>query len=619
MESHRTHSESLAPPPHILALPDELLLHIFSAVKSWRPGSDAPHADHASSSRDIASARLACRRFAATSSHLLVHHVRLDGVSARSLRRLEAVSRHPLAARGVRAVRLEALYYAPALADSAEAFAWYAINRAYERAWRYRQLFEAGQAGGETDGGEIDECEQQLLRRRAEAGLTLERVKVVLKAWSCMNAGDAEGPLQSTNINGEVPGGDDIQTPTPDNEDARLVVQYVRALRSAHKEYQLRYREQENLRKDKAFIKRFAAAMARMPRAKSLEILDFQHKHEARSGNGDELARLLDVASLARPICWADGLARQLGSPPVELLSALPTEIQRAGGRLDSIAVQTTVPAEQYYPLLGEVAPDEYDQLGAAVSLMGVRSFSFLHGSGPAPEPSPARATPTQGDVGSFLRYLGAMASGDGLERLRVRVDSGWADGSLDPGHHHAVGLGGILLGSVVSRPKLTDVHMENFPLQLSDVENLSSYMEQPGRHGLEFLTLSRTNLVTGTWAQALGILRRMRSEEKELMEPLGAEFTDSDVLGSAWYEKTFCAPGPGQRSVAERYINQELEHNPLGQDWRADLVHSADKEEVGGIVVGETTDGSELIETIEPPENIGGGAGAGLGTEDAA
>lgn len=614
MEYH-THHQSLTPLPHILTLPDELLLQIFSAVKSWKPVNNALHVDFASSSRDIASARLACRRFAATSSHLLVHYVRLDGINMSSLHKLEAISNHPLIGRGVRMVRLEALYYTPALADSVEKFTWYAINKAYQRALEYRQAFDAQVA--ETDGEETSECER-LLRRKAEVGPMLESVKIVLKAWSCINARNTERPLKHVDVNSKISGDDDIQ---PDNEETQLVVQYVRALGCAHEKYQLQFREQENLRKNNAFTKRFAAAMARMPRARSLEIQDFQHNEKACSVDGDELAGLLDVESLARPICWADGLARQLGSPPVEILFTLPTEIQKADGRLDRVSLQTSVPAEQYYPLLGDVEPDEYEKLGAAVNLMRVKSFSFLHGSGPEPS---ARATPTAEDVAHFLSYLIAMSNSDELERLRVMADSGWADGSLDPSH--TASLGSILvpdvasraMGSGMSRSKLTDVYLENFPLNLSALERLSSYMEQPERRGLEFLTLSRTNLITGTWAQALGILRRMNIGDKELIEPFGAELTDSDMLLSGWYEKMF-RTRPGQRSVVERFINEELEHNPLRQDWLADLVHSLDKEDVGGIVTEETTDGIESIDIIELDENIDGDdTRAGIGTEGA-
>lgn len=615
MGSH-THHQSLTPLPHILTLPDELLLQIFSAVKSWKPINNALHVDFASSSRDIASARLVCQRFAATSSHLLVHYVCLDGINTRSLRKLEAISSHPLIGRGVRMVRLEALYYTSALADSAENFTWYAINKAYQRALKYRQDFDAqvAQAG---DVEETNECER-LLCRKAEVGPTLESVKVVLKAWSCIDARDTEQPLKPLDAGSEISGDDDIQ---PDNEKTQLVVQYVRALGRTHEEYQLQFREQENLRKNNAFIKRFAAAMARMPRARSLEIQDFQHNQEVCSVDGDELADLLDVESLARPICWADGLARQLGSPPVEILFALPTEIQKAGGRLDRVSIQTSVPAEQYYPLLGEVESDEYVKLGAAVNLMRVKSFSFLHGGGPEPS---ARATPTPEDVGHFLSYLIAMSNSGELERLRVMADSGWADGSLDPSH--TVSLGSILIpdmasrvtGGGVLRLKLTDVYLENFPLHLSDLEGFSSYMEQTGRHDLEFLTLSRTNLVTGTWAQAVGILRRMNISDKELIEPIGAELTDSDMLLSGWYEKMFRTQY-GQRSVVERFINEELEHNPLRQDWLADLVHSVDKEEVGGVVMEETIDRSESIDITELDENIDDrGDSAGMGTEGA-
>lgn len=619
--------------PKILTLPDELLLEIFSAVKSWRPANRARHVDYASSSRDIASVRLACRRFAAAAAHLLVHYVRLPGGlgggGERSLQRLEAIARHPLVARGVRVVRLEATCYPSALASSFESFALHAIARALGGTLAYKQAFEEEEIGcagaaRENDDGVEEDLLLPMSGRRAEVGATLGKVKAVLKAWSSVTSDDRAGQLPpgSAGAGGEDPGFESLLD--QDDEEMEHTERYTRLLRLAYERFCFRYREQESLRKNSTFIERFAAAMANMPKAKTLEILDF-HRDPAPTarpsrlwGEGpsrNELAGLLDVESLTKPMPWADVLRRELGSPPSEVLFALPVALQQAGVKLHSISVQTSARAEHLYPVLrGAEDAGEYEGLGSAVRRMGVRSFSFVHGDAGEREPrrnaassasaGGARKTPSPSDVAAFQRYIAAMASSDRLERLRVSVDGGWADGSLDP--ECAFSFGAMLAApdvvpgaddnanevrecqqwwergrdlyraSASRRPNLVDVHLTNVPLRLSELEGLVARAKGEGEeaqetHGLDFLTLSRTHLVAGTWRRALGALRRLGVGEVELVEPLGAECDDPGMLSSGRYEAIFCtSPSARRRSVAERFVNRELEENPLLGSWLA-------------------------------------------------
>lgn len=599
--------------PNILSLPDELLLAIFSTVKSWRPANNARHVDFASSSRDIANVRLACRRFAAASSHLLVHYVRLDGISPRSLHRLESVARHPLLGRGVRIVRLEALYYAPALAGSLASFALYAADKVLRRALEYKRASDAEVEQAEAQGLEGRE---RLLRRRAEVGATLEKTKAVLKAWISTSRGDSAEP--------EVSG-----------EEKQEIERYTRLLRLAHQLYRLRYEEQESLRRNNAFLNRFAAAMARMPKARAFELQDFHHSPQTRQNCEEEedvaqagvpdseddsngLTSLVDVESLVGPASWDEGLRRQLGSPPSEVLFALPAAMREAGVRLDRFSVQTSARAEEYYPVLRGVGAGQYGRLASAVGHMGVRSFSFVHGGGGGgggPQPLASRSAPSPEDAGAFRSYIAAMSGGEGLERLRVVADGGWADGGLDPGH--AFGLGDVLAPDAedaspgaacarVPRPRrrLVDVHLSNVPLRLSELEDLLLVVAAargggggrggPGA-GLDFLTLSRARLVAGTWRQALEVLRRLRVGVKELVEPLGAECGDPAMLRPGRYEAIFRA-GPGEGgSAAERFINEELEENPLQEGWQVGSAHSVGEEGVAVTEIVKTQDEDQL------------------------
>lgn len=586
--------------PNILSLPDELLVGIFSAVKSWNPANHARHTDYASSSRDIASVRLVCRRFDAAASHLLVHYLRLpadddDGLfSARTLDRLEAIAGHPAIGKGVRIVRLEALHYSSVLAGSLEAFARHAVAGVLGRARAYRQAFDVEVERAQADGDYDGEGEEYLWRREAEVDAVLQRARAVLTT----------GGVLGCRRTGEVAGGEGSRPEALHWEEEEEIERerYARALRSAYELYPSRYNEQESLRRDNTFLKRFAAAMAKMPRAKILEVLDFHHDPQycpSREGE-DELAGLLKIESLARPMSWEYMLGRKLGSPPSEILFALPVELQKAGVRLDRLSVQTSTLAEDFYPLLRSADAGEHERLVAAVRGLGVESFSLVQiCEPPTPQLEPARTTPSAADVDAFRSYVAAMASSDRLARLRVMLDGGWADGSLDP--QGTFSFGDLVVAAAagrrrdedgsgeVSRPRgLVDVHLTNVPLRVEEMEGLVGATAAraeagPGEEGgcMDFLTLARTRLVSGTWCQALEVLRRLDVGDKELVEPLGAECSDLAALISGRYHSIF-STGPGRvRSVAEQFINGEVESNPLLESRPEGFVDSLVDEEI--------------------------------------
>ncbi|KAJ4291419.1 hypothetical protein N0V88_006012 [Collariella sp. IMI 366227] len=94
---------------NILDLPDEILLEIFELVE----GFDLDHSYpgyFGASRNDIKNSRLVCRRFCDVSSQLLVRLVRVR-FDEPSLARLEAISRHPAIAKGVRVVQVVLHFY----------------------------------------------------------------------------------------------------------------------------------------------------------------------------------------------------------------------------------------------------------------------------------------------------------------------------------------------------------------------------------------------------------------------------------------------------------------------------------------------------------------------------
>lgn len=181
MASAHAESPRNSTPTSILSLPDEILLEIFTAVKAHSPGNNPFHQDPPSSSPDIAALRLVSRRFNSISAPLVVHYIRLSGINAHSLEKLEFISQHPLLAKGLRTVRVEACGYVPTLADDVAKFAKWAGGRVLARTGAYARIFvkemESEQRKKVYDKGE-------LWRKHAEVTEVRKRVKAVLNTWN---------------------------------------------------------------------------------------------------------------------------------------------------------------------------------------------------------------------------------------------------------------------------------------------------------------------------------------------------------------------------------------------------------------------------------------------------
>jgi hypothetical protein len=599
MENHH-----YIPPTSILSLPDELLVEIFSAVKTHNPANKAHHTSFASSSGDIANVRLVCRRWAACSSHLLLHYIRLDGINSESLEKLEAVSRHPIIRSGVHIVRLVTHFYSAAYANNIQRFAWYAVNRVFSKALRLKEDLEAA--------GDEDSNADGLTERRERAAMALAKVKAVLKTWgrvSLEGMEDAGGPwsIDFEKSNQDVMA---LRRRNSGDDEKSEVERHLQLLHIAHQLYRRRYQDQERLRQDDEFGRRFAAAMARMPRAKGIELHDFEKwKNDSLQDSDDfennpndflftgtdEYAGLVDIDSLVRPISWNEALDMRVGEPPVELLFRIPIAIHQAGARIDRISMQTNTCAEQYYPLFESVSMRDFVELGTAINRMKLKSFVFLHQDELKPR---VRQAPSLAGIDAFDSFISAASNSGGLERFWLRLDSGWSDGGLDA--NRQPGLGALLPAEDDALERwgqpewgnLRDIHLSDFALHLSDLERMAAQLKRSGTR-LEFLTLRRTRLLSGTWSQALELLREVDVEyEKQLIDPSGAECDDVTMMRGGRYDAVFGRSFDETRSLADDFINGDMKHNPLHESYTVEFLYSVDGEDViVEVTVGDETE----------------------------
>ncbi|KUI63422.1 hypothetical protein VM1G_10260 [Cytospora mali] len=602
-------------PLTILSLPDELLVEIFDVVKTCKPSHSVQHGSFASPAQEIASLRLVCRRFTECSSHLLVHHVHLDAINPESLEKLEEISRHPVVGKGVRSVRFVARFYTPIFANDLRRFAWYALNKVFSQAVQYKEAFEEEESEVDLD-DPIDV--ERVLHRKKECAAVMERVKAVLKTWNRVRGDETENVTGPWAVDFEKSDREymALQRRNSGVKEEAEEARHMQLLHIAHRLYRLRYLRQEKLRQDDNFIQRFAAAMARMPRAKSLEIHDFENDHDAEQCGAyerdvfpdHEYDGLIDIDFLTQPMSWEEATDRGLGEPPVELLFRLPVAVQKSGARLDKISMQTSTCAENYYPLLRKASAQDVIDLGRAVNDMRLKNFVFVHQTEMKPR---VRHTPAPEDMKAFERFLTAMTNSGALERLWLRVDSGWSDGGLDPEGRFSHGSLFFSDPEALTRwgqplwHRLRDVHIADLALRLSDLERLAAQLKEMNIK-LEFLTFQKIRLTSGTWSEALEILRTVEVEyEKEIWEPKGAECEDVTMTLGGQHDVVFGKWG-GARSLADEFINGDMKHNPLRGDHTLEMIYSEDGEEVPvEVMVGDEFVPEDLPEPDEVGEEV--------------
>lgn len=126
-----TQSAGVSPPSQastnrltILNLPVETLGQIFEYVRGHEVGTQILSSPPESNCNDhaIQNIRLTCRRFRDSSSHLLIHLLKL-GVDQESLLLLNNVSRHPRISKGVDTVEFALRFYSPTIARNVHLFA----------------------------------------------------------------------------------------------------------------------------------------------------------------------------------------------------------------------------------------------------------------------------------------------------------------------------------------------------------------------------------------------------------------------------------------------------------------------------------------------------------------
>ncbi|CAJ2513894.1 Uu.00g020130.m01.CDS01 [Anthostomella pinea] len=457
-------------PLSILDLPDELLMDIFDYVKG-RDDHELYLFNWKSNVDQIKSLRLACRRFRATSSHLLLRWLHVS-MTRDSIAHLNEVASHPTISKGIRAIQVSLQFYDSVLACDTNAFAAYQASRLRNSIRSWESMIGFSYSG-------VDDA---------------MNVAAIAKALSIAAS------WEDAAINGIC----------ADCADHVL-------LRRAQARYKQCYEDQKHLRR--TFTRSIASAMARMPTATWLDIHDQNpHQTTAQTREASILAQDMDQPSsllgkLLAPIrYWEEAREHGLGEPPAEVIPNLLVAIHDERVRLTGLKLWAP-PSED--PSLLLPSDDEFPKLKGAVKYLKVLDFH------------PRRVVTDDGFWGSrypdevkpLSSFLSTLLDSKAIQR--ISLDFGFL---CEQQQVPSVSMGHVVLSHVWS--KLEDLEFTG-PFHFKELQNVVNRAEKK-------LSLRWSGyLVSGSWAEVLDFLKGRVSFHSSIgtvnSNPSGAEYEEME------------------------------------------------------------------------------------------
>lgn len=502
-------------PLQILDMPDEILMEIFSYLKSDNePGICSYQHSRPTIVPVITQLRLTCRRFCATSSHLLLPYLSVECNSS-SLAHFEEVSHHKTIRQSVQTVEISLDSYDSLLANNLLEFARYFAQNL--------QMFRRS----------VLTCDSRLSQQRQ---ISLSRLAEKLRKahemeYSWLRYADG----------------------TPADFDSDEDMAFHLLLRKGHEEYRKRFQDQMAVLADGNFAQTVAAAMARMPLVKSLVIRDGR-RYTSKGirlfcWEENENARNEILASdiLSVPNEWKNHSIDSSGHSSLKSLVSMMVEIPRAIHMarisLTGLKVEISIPND-----ISGFGLSQEAQHDLKAAMQKLKKFEFkVRPSGQGG--SIGRPHLQKSEIMCLDKFVESLLDTESIEKIKLDFRYLWARASLDS---QKSSLGSILTGRRWSN--LYSLRCDSLSLQLHELELFLDSLD----HRLEFFHTENLRLVSGTWAQALDILREKHGRFMTLQNPSGAE---CEFMTNEEKNDIFRAMGIGK---AQRYIRGVEKQNPL-------------------------------------------------------
>jgi len=306
---------------------------------------------------------------------------------------------------------------------------------------------------------------------------------------------------------------------------------WLSSLGSAHKKLLALVNKQSSLMEPRAFPRVVGAAIARMPFSRTLEFRDSSCGYPSRrqSINFEDRDIWGQVYRLMlEPITGADATAQGISSTQnYRCIFELIAAAQITGVLFRTIDITVWNPGCQ-----GGLSVPHEDRGAFSAGMKQLKKFSFRIGIGPDDD-----------HIDDVQEFLSACLDTPSLEHLELVT-------VMDP--RRILDTMRIDAGQVMSstlRPNLTALILHNVGLDLSDIVALKKIQKFP-RH----VDLENIRLYSGTWEEALDVLRDVRPRSINLRGLRGGERRD---IPKRFYRKIFgeSTDETGGESVAERYV----------------------------------------------------------------
>ncbi|KAF5567261.1 hypothetical protein FNAPI_725 [Fusarium napiforme] len=450
------------PTASINTTPPELLHRVFNFLLHARD-TEEPRAARVD---DIRSLRLTCRCFCQWASPLLIPEISVY-MTEKSLERLKNVSRHQLIRSGVRSVHVKLPYYEQRMAADLTHFAYSHIAGMRNHLDHLEDVIS-----GER---------HKRLSRNVPNWVNHEVIglgKDMISAWNSIYTANPEDPQQES------------------DEHAK----YRKVLADAHREYQLLFEAQQQMRENGSFLSTIASAMAKMPHADRIEITDGEDAALRDAYLIDRDYRISLRAVMLRPHTWSDASNLYPDpdfEPPTEFLHRVPAAIHGAGVTLREMKLQCSAPCS--YAKLS-MSPSERVSLIESLQNMKTLTLDAVRGS------MTGWFFDHQEDAMDLVSdLLSALLQASGLENLGVSF-------------FNLRSLNELLAGAHNNR--LKRLHLVGARLSAGKLGEYLARVQGPCD-----VVLEHVEILGGRWADEADELRGLSRASTTVVKPFGDEF----------------------------------------------------------------------------------------------
>lgn len=508
----RTINEAVRPflrPLNILDLPDELLRHIFLHFRGDTTTFDFDVCDDSEGDvEQVKKLRLTCRRFCATSSHLLMFYVKVD-LTPKSLAHLDRVSQHPTISKGIRAVKISlGRHFDSEISHDIRAFASYQGSKLRRKI----ALWEASIRDTLFREEELTEVFYHAIGRAIPIAESFEEA---------------------------------AQNGLDENRPEHVLLRQAQECYRQHYKYQL-------LLQRGAFAQAIVSAMLRMPTAIWLSIDDDDMRPkfgpDKKAGTivpGDlEDLSALQLKLQAPRFSWRVEGYRELSYPPVDLIPSILLAIGEAEIRLIGLEIDIYQPGSLALISADQVKPSELQ-----VSTKQLSTFTF--------HLRDAILLPVEA-VSTLKVFLSTILQASSLQSIDLYFDS------MDEAPSNSQSI--FSMATVLFPhhwPSLEKMSFEG-PFCCDDLKKLVNHIN----NDVELQWSG--DLLDGSWAEVLDVLRNCELHTTITLGDVGSlGGAECKLMSFDELIFIFGEYSSGRRSMNEatRYIRGETTRNPV-IDW---------------------------------------------------